>query len=82
MDLVAAIDRAQSWLSGASYAEFIADDRTEAAVERMWLIVSEAAIRLGDRAAELCPNIPWPQIRGTGTGCATAVTRSTLKRSG
>jgi uncharacterized protein with HEPN domain len=30
------------------------------------LVVSEAAIRLGDQAAELCPGIPWHKIRGTG----------------
>lgn len=30
------------------------------------LVISEAAIRLGDEAAELYPSLPWRDIRGIG----------------
>jgi uncharacterized protein with HEPN domain len=42
------------------------DERTQAAVERKMLIISEAAIRLKDVAERLCPDVPWRDIRGIG----------------
>jgi uncharacterized protein with HEPN domain len=36
------------------------------AVERCLERISEAAAKLGASAAELCPDIPWPKIRGLG----------------
>ena len=36
------------------------------AVERCLARISEAAIRLGTEAQELCPTIPWHDIRGIG----------------
>lgn len=42
------------------------DARTQAAVERKLLVISEAAIRLADNAEMLCPAIPWRDIRGLG----------------
>lgn len=45
---------------------FRADPKTIAAVERKILVISEAAIRLGDQAESLCPGMPWHNIRGIG----------------
>lgn len=42
------------------------DEKTRAAVERKLQIISEAAIRLGDDAAVLCPHLAWRDIRGIG----------------
>lgn len=42
------------------------DAKTQAAVERKMLIISEAANRLKDEAEMLCPGIPWRDIRGIG----------------
>jgi uncharacterized protein with HEPN domain len=36
------------------------------AVKYSLLIISEAAVKLGDTAGELCPEIPWREIRGLG----------------
>lgn len=36
------------------------------AVKHALLIISEAAQKLGLLAPELCPNIPWSEIRGIG----------------
>jgi len=31
-----------------------------------FLVISEAAIRLGEDAMVFCPGLPWGKIRGTG----------------
>jgi uncharacterized protein with HEPN domain len=48
------------------FAAFREDPKTIAAVERKLLVISEAAIRLGDEAAVLCPDQRWHKIRGAG----------------
>jgi uncharacterized protein with HEPN domain len=45
---------------------FRKDPRTVAAVERKLLVISEAAIRLGQEAELRCPGPPWGEIRGIG----------------
>jgi uncharacterized protein with HEPN domain len=42
------------------------DAKTQAAVERKMLVISEAAIRLKKDAELLCPGLPWSEIRGFG----------------
>jgi uncharacterized protein with HEPN domain len=49
-----------------SLEAFREDANTVAAVERKLLVISEAAVRLGDQAALLCPAPPWPKIHGMG----------------
>lgn len=44
--------------------DLAADRRTQKAVMHSLLIIGEAATKLGDQAIELCPDIPWRQIRG------------------
>ena len=51
---------------GMDLETFRADAKTVAAVERKLLVISEAAIRLGDQAEILCPGLPWRDIRGIG----------------
>jgi len=53
-------------LRGLDLDAFIADERTQSAVERKLLIVSEGAVRLKDAAESLCPDVPWRDIRGIG----------------
>jgi uncharacterized protein with HEPN domain len=45
---------------------FRKDPKTIAAVERKLLLISEAAVRLGDDAERVCPGLPWRNIRGIG----------------
>ena len=45
---------------------FTEDLKTINAVERCLERISEAARKLGDAAEELCPAIPWPQLRAIG----------------
>lgn len=46
------------------FSEYSHDLKTQAAVERKMLVISEAAIRLGDEAERLYPALPWRDIRG------------------
>lgn len=65
-DILDAIDAIQRFVNGMDETAYDEDDKTRSAVERKMLIISEAATRLKDKAAELCPGIPWHQVRGLG----------------
>jgi uncharacterized protein with HEPN domain len=65
-DIIGAIDDIQKFTEGMDAAAFHADAKTRAAVERKFLVIGEAASRLGDQAARLCPGLPWQNIRGIG----------------
>jgi uncharacterized protein with HEPN domain len=56
----------QDFTSDMDFEAFRSSPIAMAAVERKLLIISEAAIRLGEQAPALCPGIPWHKIRGTG----------------
>ena len=65
-DIADAIDNIQKFIDGMDFEAFRQDLKTIAAVERKLLVISEAAIRLKEDAARLCPGLPWPEIRGIG----------------
>ncbi len=43
-----------------------ADSMRADAVERCLARISEAAVKLGEDAERLCPEIPWRDVRGLG----------------
>jgi uncharacterized protein with HEPN domain len=65
-DIADAIDNINQFTAGMDLEAFRADLKTIAAVERKLLVISEAAVRLGDAAVRACPGAPWPEIRGIG----------------
>ena len=65
-DILEAIQSTKRFVAGMDAESYARDERTQAAVERKLLIISEAAIRLKDAAETLCPEIPWRDIRGIG----------------
>ena len=65
-DILESIEAVQRFVSGMDLETFRWDEKTRAAVERKLQIVSEAAIRLGDKAVALCPTLAWRDIRGIG----------------
>jgi uncharacterized protein with HEPN domain len=69
----------ENFISGMDFDAFRADPKTVAAVERKRLIISEAAVRLGERAVALCPDQPWHEIRATGNWLRHAYERIDLK---
>jgi uncharacterized protein with HEPN domain len=65
-DISEAINLVDDFVSGMDFDAFRQDPKTIAAVERKLLVISEAATRLGEQAATLCPDQPWHKIRATG----------------
>lgn len=65
-DIANAISLIEEFTSGMNFDRFRQDPRTIAAVERKLLVISEAAIRLGQEADLRCPGPPWSEIRGIG----------------
>jgi uncharacterized protein with HEPN domain len=56
----------EQFVSAMEFSEYLRDLKTQAAVERKMLVISEAAIRLGDEAERLYQALPWRDIRGIG----------------
>lgn len=65
-DILDGIHHIQSFVHGMTQDEFEADIVKRFAVERAFLIISEAATKLGEIAEEVEPTIPWKDIRGLG----------------
>ena len=65
-DILDSIHAIERFVSGMSLESFAQDEKTQAAVERKMLILSEAAVRLRENAERLCPDVPWRDIRGIG----------------
>jgi uncharacterized protein with HEPN domain len=65
-DILDSIDMIVQFVRGMDLEAFREDPKTIAAVERKLLLISEAAIRLGTEAENLCPGLPWHNIRGIG----------------
>lgn len=65
-DILQSINFIEEFVLGMELGDFKQDARTQAAVERKLLTISEAAIRLGNDAETFCPGVPWRDIRGIG----------------
>lgn len=60
------IEHIQDFVLGMKLDDFMGDHKAQAAVERKLLLLSHAAVKLGDEAERICPGIPWAGIRGIG----------------
>ena len=65
-DILDGVDMIVRFVRGMDLEAFREDPKTIAAVERKLLLISEAAVRLGEDAERLCPGLPWHNIRGIG----------------
>jgi uncharacterized protein with HEPN domain len=77
--LARAEEMIEDFISGMDFDAFREDPKTIAAVERKLLVISEAAVRLGEHAAALCPEQPWHKIRATGNWLRHAYERVNLE---
>lgn len=59
-----AIEKAEQFVYGLSYEQFIAHDMAYAATIREIEIIGEASYKLSDEFQEVHPDIPWHAIRG------------------
>jgi uncharacterized protein with HEPN domain len=64
LDIVNAARLVVEWTSGLAKDAFLADRRTQSAVERQLEILGEATKRLSMDFREQHPHIPWRQIAG------------------
>ena len=65
-DILDNIARIERFTVGLNVETFVNTEQALFAVKHALLIISEAAVKLGDMAAELRPEIPWADIRGLG----------------
>jgi uncharacterized protein with HEPN domain len=65
-DIIDNIDHVEQFTRGLNAKSFAANDQVVFAVKYALMIISEATAKPGDIAADLRPDIPWPEIRGLG----------------
>ena len=65
-DIYESVRLIEEFVQGMNLHDYSQDAKTQAAVERKLLVISEAAVRLGNDAETLCPGVPWRDIRGIG----------------
>ncbi|MFW6027803.1 MAG: DUF86 domain-containing protein [bacterium] len=65
-DIIENIERVERYTTNMTEEDFAKSDVIRDAVERCLSRISEAATKLGDIAEQLCPDQPWPDIRGLG----------------
>ena len=65
-DIIENIEAIERFTAGMELHDFAATDQTIRATKYSLLVISEAATKLGDLASDLCPLIPWREIRGLG----------------
>ncbi len=65
-DILANITRIEDFTKGLNADSFSKTDEAVYSVKYALLIISEAAQKLDTIATELCPGIPWREIRGLG----------------
>ncbi len=56
----------EEFTRGMDLKAFVEDLKTRNATERCLERISEAARKLGQLAEDLCPDVPWPNVRALG----------------
>jgi len=64
--MIRSIDRIKRFTAGMDLPTFAGNEQVVDAVKYGLVIISEAAAKLGDAALDLCPDIPWRDVRGLG----------------
>jgi uncharacterized protein with HEPN domain len=57
------VKQIEDFTAGMTFDQFREDPKTIAAVERKFLTIGEAALRLGHEAPMVAPDVPWRSIR-------------------
>lgn len=65
-DILENIVLIEEFTRGMQMGDFLEDLKTRNAAERCMERISEAARKLGQVAEELCPTVPWPDLRAMG----------------
>lgn len=81
-DIRDAIIAIEQFTKDMDFDAFRSDPKTIAAVERKLQVISEAAVRLGSKADELCPGLPCMTFAESETGCDINMIVSTSRPCG
>jgi uncharacterized protein with HEPN domain len=65
-DILENIILIEEFTRGMDLNAYQEDLKTRNATERCMERISEAAKKLGEVAEQLCPNVPWPNVRALG----------------
>ena len=65
-DILENIVLVEEFTRGMDRSAFVEDLKTRNATERCMERISEAARKLGELAEELCPTVPWSNVRALG----------------
>jgi uncharacterized protein with HEPN domain len=63
-DILDAIAEMDNFVEGMSLSDFLADVKTQRAVELNFIIIGEAAAQISDEIQENNPEVPWHLMRG------------------
>ncbi len=63
-DILEAMEKAQNFIAGLSYEQFMEDDKTAYAVVRALEIVGEAAKNIPEKIRKENPTVPWKDMAG------------------
>jgi uncharacterized protein with HEPN domain len=68
-DILLAAQDIQRFTTGMSYADFLRDDKTQAAAVQRIIVMGEAAKRLSEEFRTAHPQIQWRQVSGMRDRC-------------
>ena len=63
--IISAAEKAQEFVDGMNYQDFVSDDKTSFAVIRCLEVIGEAAGRIPDFIRQDYPGIPWREMINT-----------------
>ncbi len=62
-DIIEAIDEVAGFVNGMTAEVFFEDNKTQAAVERKFILIGEAARQMPETVKDTYPEIPWRNMK-------------------
>ena len=62
-DILGAVAKIDQYVLGMELGAFLADDKTQDAVVRLFILIGEAARHIPSNVTEAYPDVPWQEMR-------------------